>query len=100
METRGPKAIRAFRNDHNIAVYEDGERSARGELTLEETAAMLNTSKESVRRLIANKILKAEQACSGAPWIIKRTEAQKIAGKIGSGGPRTSSIDQLSLNLQ
>ena len=100
METRGPKAIRAFRNDHNIAVYEDGERNARGDLTLEETAAMLNTSKESVRRLIANKILKAEQACSGAPWIIKRTEAQKIAGKIGSGGPRTSGIDQLSLYLQ
>lgn len=92
--------LRVFRNDHNIAVYEEGERDARGELTLEETAAMLNTSKESVRRLIANKILKAEQACSGAPWIIKRAEAQNIAAKVGVGDPRTINLDQLSFNLQ
>jgi DNA invertase Pin-like site-specific DNA recombinase len=92
--------MRVFRNDHNIAVYEEGERNARGEFTLEETAAMLNTSKESVRRLIANKILNAEQACSGAPWIIRRTEAQKIAAKISGDGPRAKSLDQLSLNLQ
>jgi DNA invertase Pin-like site-specific DNA recombinase len=92
--------MRVFRNDHNIAVYEEGERNARGELTLEETAAMLNTSKESVRRLIASKILNAEQACSGAPWIIRRTEAQKIAAKISGDGPRAKSLDQLSLNLQ
>jgi hypothetical protein len=92
--------MRVFRNDHNIAVYEEGERNARGELTLEETAAMLNTSKESVRRLIASKILNADQACSGAPWIIRRTEAQKIAAKISGDGPRAKSLDQLSLNLQ
>jgi DNA invertase Pin-like site-specific DNA recombinase len=92
--------MRVFRNDHNIAVYEEGERNARGELTLEETAAMLKTSKESVRRLIASKILNAEQACSGAPWIIRRTEAQKIAAKISGDGPRAKSLDQLSLNLQ
>jgi hypothetical protein len=61
---------------------------------------MLNTSKESVRRLIASKILNAEQACSGAPWIIRRTEAQKIAAKISRGGPRAKGLDQLSLNLQ
>lgn len=92
--------LRVFRNDHNIAVYKEGERDARGELTLEETAAMLNTSKESVRRLIASKILSAEQACSGAPWIIRRADAQKIAAKISTDGPRTKSLDQLSLILQ
>jgi hypothetical protein len=61
---------------------------------------MLNTSKESVRRLIANKTLNAEQACSGAPWIIQRTEAQRIAAEMSIGGPRAESVDQLSLNIQ
>ena len=33
--------LRRFRDGHHIAVYRKGERLARGELTLEETAAML-----------------------------------------------------------
>lgn len=92
--------MRVFRNDHNITVYAEGERQARGEMTLEETATLLNTSKESVRRLIASKILDAKQACSGAPWIIQRTEVEKITPNTGNRGPHSKSRDQLSLNLQ
>lgn len=92
--------LRVFRNDHNIVVYADGERKARGEMTLEETAAMLNTSKEGVRRLIARKLLNAEQACSGAPWVIQRAEVQKIAANMGDGSPHAKNLDQLSLGLQ
>ena len=47
-EARG----RSFRGDHRIAVYRDGERSDRGELTLDEAAKRLEVSKMTVLRLI------------------------------------------------
>jgi len=92
--------LRVFRRDHGITVYEEGERRARGELTLEETAIVLRCSKESVRRLIERKILSAHQACKGAPWIIQCADVEKIAVQVGEDGPRTKDIDQLSLKLQ
>src|SRR5262249_13172289 len=58
--------LRTFRSDHSIPTYQEGERLARGELTLDETAKMLKTSTESVRRLIGSKSLAARQACKGA----------------------------------
>lgn len=92
--------LRVFRRDHEIAVYKEGERRARGELTLEETAAMLRCSKESVRRLIARKMLDAHQACTGAPWIIQRAQVEKLAAQTENNGPRTKDDEQLSLKLQ
>jgi hypothetical protein len=92
--------LRIFRRDHQIAVYEEGERRARGELTLEETAAALHCSTESVRRLIERKVLRAHQACRGAPWIIPWTDIEKLAAQAEEDGPRTKHVDQLSLKLQ
>lgn len=92
--------LRAFRGDRDISVYKDGERVARGEFTLEETAKMLHVSKETVRRLIASKDLPARQACAGAPWIIGRADIARIAATIKQGGPRTRSENQISLELQ
>jgi hypothetical protein len=57
--------VRAFRGTHDIAVYQEGERLARGELTLEETAKTLKISTESVRRLIAQKVLVERGGLSG-----------------------------------
>jgi hypothetical protein len=51
----------AFRNDHNIAVYRDGERAERGELILHEAASRLGVSKMTVVRLIKDGILPAKQ---------------------------------------
>jgi DNA invertase Pin-like site-specific DNA recombinase len=92
--------LRIFRRDHQIAVYEEGERKARGELTLEETAAALACSTESVRRLIERKMLDAHQACRGAPWIISRADVEKLTEQAGKDGPRTKHVDQLPLKLQ
>jgi hypothetical protein len=36
--------VRAFRHDHDIAVYRDGERAERGEINLEEAATLLQVS--------------------------------------------------------
>jgi DNA invertase Pin-like site-specific DNA recombinase len=89
--------LRSFRDGHHIAVYREGERLARGELTLEETAATLDVSKESVRRLIAEKTLAARQACKGAPWIIQRVDVERLAEKTG---PHAKKSDQIPLKLQ
>jgi hypothetical protein len=90
--------IRAFRNDHEIAPYRDGERAERGELNQLEAAAALGTCPMTILRLIRKGILKGRQACNGAPWVI---EAQALAAiKIGPRGrPVTSSQDQKTLQF-
>jgi excisionase family DNA binding protein len=60
-----------LRNHRHIPPYQEGERTERGEATLEEAAAALNVSEATVRRLIQEKILAATQHCKGAPWVIR-----------------------------
>jgi DNA invertase Pin-like site-specific DNA recombinase len=93
--------VRAFRNDHGIAVYRAHERRERGELTLEETAKTLDVSTMTVRRLIERKILPAQHACIGAPWIIQDHDVQRIAAMPAFGlSPRTADIDQITLQFE
>lgn len=92
--------VRSFRDTHAIAVYAEGERRARGELTMEEAATMLGVSTETIRRLIAQKQLPAKQACRSAPWIIEHAEVEKLMPQSAGSGPRTKILDQLSLELQ
>ena len=60
--------VAALRNHRNIAVYREGERAERGEVTLDEAAEALNVSPSTVRRLIADGVLPASQHCKGAPY--------------------------------
>ena len=60
-----------LRNHRGIPPYREGERAERGEVTLEEAAAVLKVSEATVRRLIQEKILPATQHCKGAPWVIR-----------------------------
>lgn len=64
--------VRSFRGDHGIAVYHEGERQARHEVTLEEAAGILGIRPMAVRRLIVDGVLPAAQLCRGAPWIIAK----------------------------
>lgn len=92
--------VRSFRDTHAIAVYVEGERRARGELTMEEAATMLRVSTETIRRLIAQKQLPARQACRSAPWIIEHAEVEKLMPQSAESGPHTKNLDQLLLELQ
>ena len=65
--------LRAFRSNHDIAVYREGEMRARNEMKLEEAAAHLAVSERTVRRLIDDGVIAARQACKGAPWVIDAT---------------------------
>lgn len=93
--------VRAFRNDRGIPVYREGERHERGELTLEETAHALGVSAMTVRRLIMRKVLPAEHACAGAPWIIRREDLDRATADLAElASPQTSNPDQIPLQLE
>jgi len=68
--TWNEQRVRALRSDHSIAVFRDEERRERGEVTLEEAAKKLGTSKTTMHRLIERGIVPAQQVCKSAPWII------------------------------
>jgi DNA invertase Pin-like site-specific DNA recombinase len=59
------------RKQKGIAIYKEGERKARGEVTLNEAADILAVSPSTVRRMIGIGLLPAKQLCKGAPWIIQ-----------------------------
>jgi excisionase family DNA binding protein len=89
-----------FRNDHNVAVYREGERAERGELILREAADRLGASKMTVARLIKDGILPAKQTCAGAPYVIREIdldlqEVRQAAknGRAVSHDPRQRSFD-------
>ena len=96
--------VRSFRCDRGIPVYKAGEREDRGELTLEQAAEGLGTSKMTVLRMISAGTLTASQACKGAPWVIKASELQRpevrAAVQPPNKGPRTVDPNQISLELQ
>ena len=62
--------MRAFRSNRSIAVYREGERQERNELTQTEAAARLKFSDRTMNRLIQRGVVPARQACKGAPWVI------------------------------
>ena len=57
-----------------FAVYRDGERAERGEVTLAEAASRLAVSSMTVIRLIKGHLLPAKQACISAPYVICETD--------------------------
>jgi excisionase family DNA binding protein len=73
--TRG--RICSLRRQYDIAIYRDGERADRGEATLDEAAAALALSQSTIRRLIAEGALPANQHCKGAPWIIRQVDLDR-----------------------
>lgn len=91
----------SFRHDHDIATYCQAERLDRGELTLEEAAKTLGVSTMTVRRFIERKILAAQHACAGAPWIVRRDDLDRVHAEPTLGaGPRTANADQISLQFE
>ncbi len=96
--------IRAFRSDHGIVVYRDGERAQRGELNLDEAAKELGVSKMTVLRMIDGGILAAQQVCKSTPWVIRKVDLQSPAvARAAAGvlnGAVTADPNQESLDLQ
>ena len=78
----------SLRSHNDIAAHREGERRERGEITLDEAAAALSVSASTVRRLIKDGQLSANQLCKGAPWIIKAVDLERSDVKIAATARR------------
>jgi excisionase family DNA binding protein len=67
----------SLRSHNAIPTYREGERRERGEVTLDEAAAALSVSPSTVRRLIKDGQLSANQLCKGTPWIIRAADLDR-----------------------
>ena len=97
--------VRAFRDDHDIDVYRDGERAERGEVNLEEAAHLLQVHPMHVLRLIRRRILPAQQSCVGAPRSIPRSDltSSDVQDALAVGmraTPLTRDPNQTTLDFQ
>lgn len=89
-----------FRNDHQIEVYVEGERQARGEMTLQEAADQLGVSPITVRRLIQRHLLPATQVCFGAPWVIHQDDLAAPAVQQALQAPQPGNDHQTVISFQ
>ena len=90
--------VRGFRTSHGIAVYREGERQERNELTLEEAAERLGVSKMTVLRQIRSGAILARQACKGAPWVIsvdalERSQQADLKQRPVTASPRQETLE-------
>jgi DNA invertase Pin-like site-specific DNA recombinase len=90
----------AIRKGHDIAAYCEGERRERGELTIEEVAAVMRVAPRAVLRLIHQKHLKATQACHNAPWTIRQGDLDEYLAARATRSPSSPDSDQLILDIQ
>lgn len=72
--------VRTLRNYHQIASYRKNEET--NPITLREAAEKLGVCDQSVKKLIRQKIINAEQVVSCAPWAIAAKELEKENVKI------------------
>jgi excisionase family DNA binding protein len=70
-------AVCSLRHQRGIAIYRDGERNERGEMTLDEAAQALNVSRSTVRRMIDEGVLPADHPCPGAPWLVQAKDIER-----------------------
>jgi excisionase family DNA binding protein len=90
----------SIRQGHGVMAYREGERQARGELTVDEAAAMMKVTATTVLRLIRDKHLKATQACRHAPWAICRGDLEDYLAARSRQTPPTQNSDQMVLDIQ
>jgi excisionase family DNA binding protein len=94
--------VRGLRNTNSIAVYREGERAERGEVTLDEAADILNISRATAYRMVTSGVVPATQLCTGAPWIIQRRhlETDSVRGEANARRTRRPiSLDPLQNHL-
>jgi hypothetical protein len=89
-----------IRSGHDIAVYSEGERQARGEMNVDEVAADLKVTPTTVLRLIRQRSLVAKQACRNAPWVIRKTDLDDYLAAKAEINTATRISGQTSLDLQ
>ncbi len=94
--------VRSLRNKHGIAAFDRSQE--RNFVSLQEAAERLGICPQSVRGLIRQKLIKAQQAIACAPGIIPREELERdevksAAEKIKQRGNRSNRAPQCGAQL-
>ena len=93
--------ICSLRRNYEIAVYREGERQARGELTVREAATIVGISASAVLRLIHLQKLPAIHACANAPWVLCTGDVERLRDARRRGNtPQPLAADQLVFDIQ
>jgi DNA invertase Pin-like site-specific DNA recombinase len=93
------RLVCSLRNHHAIAVYRDGERQARGDMSVRDVAVILGVTPTTVLRLIRLKHVPATQACPSAPWMLRPSDVERfVAERSRRTTPPT--VDSLQLTLE
>ena len=99
--TWNARRVCSIRRHHVIPVFREGERQARGELTVREVAAILGVSSTKVLRMIRHRRLPANQVYANAPWILHQKDVDAfLAASTSSECPETANSNQLILEIQ
>ncbi len=94
------RRVCSLRNHHAIAVYREGERQARAEISVRDVAVRLGVTPTTVLRLIRLKHLSATQACASAPWILHGADVEQfVATRSDRATPPTVDSSQLALEI-
>jgi len=94
------KRICSLRNNHRIAVYREGERQSRDEVSVSEAAVVLGVTQTTILRMIRLKQLPAIQACQGAPWVLRKADVDLcVAKRKVPATPPTEDSAQLALEI-
>ena len=91
--------VSSLRNHRAIPAYREGERQARGEMSVREVAIVLGVTTTTVFRLIRLKRLRATQACADAPWILQRAEVERCVAERNRPAPPPT-VDSAQLPLE
>jgi excisionase family DNA binding protein len=89
-----------LRGRNDIAVYREGERTERGEATLDEAAEILKVSHTTVYRMVTGGILPARQFCKGSPWIIRLSDLDQDAVRSDADARRSRRRPKFEDSLQ
>jgi DNA invertase Pin-like site-specific DNA recombinase len=95
------RRVCSIRSNHAIEVYREGERQARGELTVSEVASMFGVTETTILRMIRFKQLPATHACVNAPWILLKEDVAKfILASRQEDRRKTRNQNQIELDIQ
>lgn len=78
----------SLRSHNDIATYREGERRERGEVMLDEAAEALVVGPSTVRRLIKEGDLNANQLCKGARWVIRAKDLERREVRLAADARR------------
>lgn len=94
------RSVCSLRHRQAIDVYVAGEWRQRGELTLDETAALLKVNATTVMKWIRSGRLHATQLCPNAPWVLRQTDVETLCATLAqTPAGHAANAAQLALQI-